>query len=196
MRLQRLWAGSSTTPQHITCRPMGCVSALWASLKSSSWLYRFPWVLIGLRTAPQEDLQSSSAELVYGQPLRVPGDFILSTTALWSATRQRSMLLDDAKAFLQVTTSQYSLPQSHVPTELQSVEYVFIRHDAHCGPLQAPHDGPFRVQEDGVKYFVVELGDRLSRVSVDRLKPAHLNLDCPVGLTRPPCLNPTWPRGP
>lgn len=26
--------------------------------------------------APKEDLLSSSAELVYGQPLRVPGDFL------------------------------------------------------------------------------------------------------------------------
>ncbi|KAJ8398569.1 hypothetical protein AAFF_G00420970 [Aldrovandia affinis] len=32
-----------------------------ASLKDDSWTDRLPWVLLGLRTAPKEDLQSSSA---------------------------------------------------------------------------------------------------------------------------------------
>ena len=31
---------------------------------------------LGLRTAPKEDLQCSTAEMVYGQPLRIPGDFL------------------------------------------------------------------------------------------------------------------------
>ena len=51
-------------------------AALRASLKDSNWVDKLPWVLLGIRTAPKEDLQSSSAELVYGQPLWVPGDFI------------------------------------------------------------------------------------------------------------------------
>ncbi|KAI0241039.1 hypothetical protein LSAT2_002963, partial [Lamellibrachia satsuma] len=41
-----------------------------------NWLDELPWVLLGIRTAPKEDLGCSSAELVYGAPLTVPGDFI------------------------------------------------------------------------------------------------------------------------
>jgi len=48
---------------------------LQASLKDSSWVDRLPWVMLGLTTTPKEDLLSSSAELVYGQPLRLPGEF-------------------------------------------------------------------------------------------------------------------------
>jgi len=53
-------------------------AALRASLKDSSWVHRLLWVMLGLWTAPKEDLRFSSAELVYGQPLRLPG--ILSPT--------------------------------------------------------------------------------------------------------------------
>ena len=45
------------------------------SAMASSWADELPWILLGIRTAPKDDLQSSSAELAYGSPLTVPGDF-------------------------------------------------------------------------------------------------------------------------
>lgn len=66
-----------------------------------------------------------------------------------------------------------------------SAKYVFIRHDAHRSPLQAPYDGPFRVLEAGRKSFLVEMGAGQDRVSVDRLKPAHVLRDDEVELARP-----------
>ena len=86
-------------------------AALRASLKDGNWVDRLPWVMLGLRTAPKEDLQASSAELVYGQPLRVPGDFVPDTTVSWSAAQQRATLLDNAKIFAPVPTSQHSIPR-------------------------------------------------------------------------------------
>jgi len=40
------------------------------------WLDNLPMVLLGLRTCLKEDLKCSSAEIVYGAPLRVPGEFV------------------------------------------------------------------------------------------------------------------------
>uniref|UniRef100_A0AAQ4R448 Integrase catalytic domain-containing protein n=1 Tax=Gasterosteus aculeatus aculeatus TaxID=481459 RepID=A0AAQ4R448_GASAC len=74
-------------------------ASLRAGLKDGNWVDNLPWVMLGIRTAPKEDLQSSSAELVYGQPLRVPGDFVPTSTVPWSATLQRAALLDNAKLF-------------------------------------------------------------------------------------------------
>ncbi|KAL7870755.1 hypothetical protein SRHO_G00082520 [Serrasalmus rhombeus] len=101
-------------------------ASLRASLKDNSWADKLPWVMLGIRTAPKEDLQASSAELVYGQPLRVPGDFVPSTTTPWSATLQRSSLLDNARLFTPLPTSCHGLPSSHVPSGLQSAGFVFI----------------------------------------------------------------------
>ena len=36
-----------------------------------------PWVLLGIQTAPKEDLGVSVAELVYGGPLTLPGEFVV-----------------------------------------------------------------------------------------------------------------------
>jgi len=51
-------------------------AALKARHRNQNWMDELPWVLVGIRTAPKEDLHASSAELVYGYPLTVPGDFI------------------------------------------------------------------------------------------------------------------------
>ncbi|KAK3797528.1 hypothetical protein RRG08_054561 [Elysia crispata] len=48
-------------------------AALKARLQGPRWTDELPWVLLGLRTVPKEDLDTSSAELVYGEPLTVPG---------------------------------------------------------------------------------------------------------------------------
>ncbi|KAJ8416451.1 hypothetical protein AAFF_G00357390 [Aldrovandia affinis] len=172
-------------------------AALRASLKDDSWTDRLPWVLLGLHTAPKEDLQSSSAELVFGQALRVPGDFIPEPTTPWVVSSQRPALLNKANAFKPVPTSQHGLPRAWIPTDLSTAQYVFIHHNAHRSPLKPPYDGPFRVMETGDKTFIVDVGGKPERITVDRLKPAHQALDQPVVPAtaprkgRPPSIRPT-----
>ena len=135
-RWRGIWGSRHTTPLPTTRRLMDLVehfhcsmkAALRAGLTDGNWLDKLPWVMLGLRTAPKEDLRSSSAELVFGQPLRVPGDFIPKSTEPWSASAQRASLLNSARAFALVPTTQHGVPASRVPTELQSAGYVFIRH--------------------------------------------------------------------
>lgn len=161
-------------------------ASLRASLTDSSWADRLPWVMLGLRSAPKEDLQASSAELVYGQPLRVPGEFLPDATAPWSAAVHRPVSPGVAEALIPIPTTHHCLPRSYVPKDLPSSRYVFIRHDGHRSPLQPPYDGPYRVLEAGAKNFIVDMGGRPERVAIDRLKPAHLDADVPVQLALPP----------
>ena len=59
--------------------------------------------------------------------------------------------------------------------------------DAHRLPLKPLYDGQFRVLEAGPKSFVLDLGGREERVTVDRLKPAHVVADevvCPAQVPR------------
>lgn len=177
-------------------------AALKASLTDDNWVDKLPWVMVGLRTAPKEDLRCSTAEMVYGQPLRVPGDFLPNTSVPWLATAQRALLQNTVRAFAPIPTAQHGTPVSRVPVELRSAEHVFIRHDAHRGPLQPPYDGPFRVLERVGKHLVVDVGGMAEHVSVDRVKAAHLDLDQPVVLAqpprrgRPPALTPATDLGP
>ena len=74
-------------------------AALKAHMSSSHWTEILPLVLLGIRTSLKTDLQCSTAELVYGTALRVPGQFFLQDTL--SATEDTSALLTNLKAAMQ-----------------------------------------------------------------------------------------------
>jgi transposase InsO family protein len=44
------------------------------------WTEALPLVLLGIRTSYKADLQATVAELVYGEPLRICGEFLTPTT--------------------------------------------------------------------------------------------------------------------
>ena len=48
------------------------------------------------------------------------------------------------------------------------------------GPMRA-----FRVIEPGIKTIKVDNGGKTETITVDRLKPAHLDLNCPVEVAQP-----------
>lgn len=51
--------------------------SLKTAMNYTSWLQNIPLTLLGLRTAVKSDSQSSTAELVYGTPLHLPGELII-----------------------------------------------------------------------------------------------------------------------
>lgn len=50
-------------------------AALKARLVGPAWMDELPLVLLGLRSAPKEDLGCAPSELVYGTTIRLPGEF-------------------------------------------------------------------------------------------------------------------------
>ena len=61
--------------------------------------------------------------------------------------------------------------------DLKQSGFVFVRHDAHHSPFQRPYDGPYKVLESGDKTFTLDISGRKETILVDRLKPAHVDLD-------------------
>ena len=59
-------------------------ASLKARLTTSSWCTQLPIVLLGMCAALKEDLGTSSAEMVYGTTLHLPGDFFDQTPQLTS----------------------------------------------------------------------------------------------------------------
>ena len=51
-------------------------AALKAQTNPTSWMDALPLVLLGIRTALKEDISSTTAEMVYGTTLRLPGEFL------------------------------------------------------------------------------------------------------------------------
>ena len=155
-------------------------SALKARLTSPNWIDELPWIMLGIRTAPKEDLYSSSAELVYGAPLTVPGDFVGNPSATSTTSDYLRQLRNTVQTFVPIPTSRHGSRPVAVPLNLRNARFVFVRRDSHRHPLQKPYDGPYEVLEPGDKTFKILIGLRHETISIDRLKPAHLDIDRPV----------------
>jgi hypothetical protein len=64
-------------------------NALPARVAGHDWPTHLPWVLLGLRAAPKEDSNISSAEFCFGAALTLPGEFI----AVPEPPRKSSLIL-------------------------------------------------------------------------------------------------------
>ena len=119
----------------------------------------------------------TAAELVYGTTLRLPGDFFLPSTdsAPIDPVNYVSQLRDSMQC-VQAPPTRPAHRHSYVSDALATVTHVFVRHDAVRKPLQQPYDGPYEVVKRNDKYFTININGRHNTVSLDRLKPAHLDL--------------------
>ena len=151
----------------------------------ANWLDELPWVMLGIRTTPKEDLGASSAELVYGAPLTVPGDFLANPDATPHPSAQLQQLRDTVRNIVPTPTSQHGRQAFSVPADLRTSKFVFLRRDAHKTPLQKPYEGPYRVVDRGDKAFTIDKMGRTELVSIDRLKPAYVNEAEPITVEHP-----------
>ncbi|VDP46563.1 unnamed protein product [Schistosoma curassoni] len=129
----------------------------------------------GIRTSLKADIQCSAAELVYGTTLRLPGKFFTP----WSRPNfGKSGYVQRPSAFMR-TLSPVSTRIQHrqvaLPRELSTCSHVSIRVDSVRKPLQQPYEGPFHVIARHEKTFKVDRHGRVELVSIDRLKPAHVD---------------------
>jgi cleavage and polyadenylation specificity factor subunit 1 len=144
------------------------------------WTEALPLVLLGIRSSWKEDLDATVADMVYGQPLRLPGEFLTPQTpgdgnpnaALF--VRQLKQSFEDLRP---CHVERHGDNKVFVFKDLASCSHVFIRHDGPKRPLQQPYTGPYRVIERSAKSCVVSVSGCNKTVSVDRLKPAYILAD-------------------
>ena len=149
-----------------------------------------PTVLLGLRVHCKEDIKSSPAELVYGEPLRVPGEFF---TPSQNTITDADLLKNLRQTFANLRpspVSRHANPDSFVFRELDSTPCVYERDDTVRGPLQRPYTGPYPVLTRTEKTFTILKNNKQVVVSKDRFKPAF-TLTNPSPPTVPDNINPT-----
>ena len=120
--------------------------ALKARLLDNDWVIALPWVMLGIRTAPKENLNGSTAEMMFGSTLTVPGEFISPTH------RQRDAPTTE---FLPTNTEFHGNSKCASIKSLDTAAFVFVRVDWHKTPLCRPYEGPFRVIRKGDKTFTI-----------------------------------------
>jgi transposase InsO family protein len=143
--------------------------ALRARLAGTQWFDHLPWVLLGLRSSPKEDSGLSSAEMIFGAPLSLPGELLTAAepplAAFMKSLKEVSPLPTRPLSYAEVAAG----PRS----DLLSAEHVYVRRGGVLPPLSPQYMGPYAVLQRRPKFFLLKIGDRQEAVSVDRLKP-HL----------------------
>ncbi|KAI8420298.1 hypothetical protein MSG28_008827 [Choristoneura fumiferana] len=187
-----------TTPYHAQCN--GIIerwhrflkAALKARLQTArSWIDELPTVLLGVRAAMRSDTGVSAAQLTYGCNVRLPGDFLSPNR---DDVTLDSAYVDQLRDSIRNLRPMPKQPHSNtkpifVHRDLQTCEYVYVRIDAVKKPLQAPYDGPYRVLKRDSKIFTLQLPNRQTNISIDRLKPAYTiaEQDIPTATTPTIC---------
>jgi hypothetical protein len=134
---------------------------------------------------PKDDSAISSAELVYGAPLVLPGEF------MDAAEPPSADFLEHVRPGpVSIPTRPIRQPPQATNELLQRAKWVYIRRGRTLLPLTPPYAGPYTVAEAGAKTFEVMVGGQRQWVSVDRLKPhtgpAPVTAAPPASCGRPP----------
>jgi len=132
--------------------------ALRARSEGRDWLDHLPWALLGLRAAPKEEANISSAEVLFGEPLVLPSE------------AQRPPTCSAAGPGLPSTVRPQEQPADSTPP-VREFELVYVRRGPLGGPLAAKYSGPYQVLEQRDKVLLLQVGERTDWVSMDRVKP-------------------------
>jgi hypothetical protein len=158
--------------------------ALRARLAGVQWVEHLPWVLLGLRAAPKEDSNISSAEMVYGLPLTLPGEMCQPP----EVTSQEIVegIRSAATSFTPLPTRPLPMEAASDPTveALRTASHVYVLRGGVIPSLAPRYQGPYLVLHRGDKCFRIAVGNTVETVSIDRLKP-HMG-SSPVEVAQPP----------
>nr|XP_034182476.1 uncharacterized protein LOC117605348 [Osmia lignaria] len=140
--------------------------------ESHNWVAVLPTVLLGLRCSFKENLGASAAEMVYGVPLRLPGEFFVDMD------RCHDFVLDrfrDAMRRIRPKPTVHHCRKSHFVSDLHTCTHVFVRVDAVRKPFEQPYEGSHRVVERiSDSAYLIRYRGCEQVISTERLKPAFI----------------------
>ena len=161
-------------------------AAIMAHESPNLWTITLPAVLLGVRSATvKERLGRSAAEMIYGTTLRLPGEFTQKYTVDGNTD------LENYSDKLRVAMSRLCLcpPRDTHQTnifhykEIETCTHVFLRRIAIAPPLTAPYNGPYKVVARSGRVMKILIKGKVETVSLDRVKPAHLECELTTGPT-------------
>jgi hypothetical protein len=132
---------------------------------------------LGIRTSFKADLQASVAQLVYGEPLRIPGELLTPTADpanLITRLRRHMARLRPVPASLHASSATF------VHKDLNNCTHVFLCQDATRRAMEPPYNGPYQVFSRRKK--TLQLLVR-GTVSADKVKPAYVLKEADYGST-------------
>ena len=149
--------------------------SLKAALRSGEdhrWIESMSTFLMVNRINYREEMKCCPSELVFGEPIRIAAD-LLDETEIPEIDRQD--YADRIRKSMNQVVPKYRKHQipGHMQKSLETCEYCFVRNEAKTG-LQYHYKGPYRILERHEKHFVLQIKNKADKVSINRLKSAHI----------------------
>jgi hypothetical protein len=102
-------------------------------------------LVLGIRTAYKGDLQSSAAELVYGEPPRVPGEVLVPAKPKVEAPTFIEQLRHRMDQGRPTPAARRASPSTYIHKDLRDSARVFLRLGAVRHALEPPYSDPDKV---------------------------------------------------
>ena len=151
-------------------------TALTAKLDREHWTRHLPIIILSINNIYKSDLKCSSAELVYGQTLRLPGD--LCFDSIQPNIRYPDDVVDAMRRFANsckpIDTRVHQSNSVHLPKSLKDCTHVYIKLDPIKPNLTPTYDGPFLVVSKTDCTFKVIRNNRIYSVAINNVKPAFV----------------------
>lgn len=151
-----------------------------ASIMASNkkdWSRVLPFILLGLRSTLREEFLATPAELLYGENIRLPCDFLQESTNSFCQSDFVNHLRKVFSHIRPVQASNHSVVKFFKFKDLDNCSHVFLRTDSVKAPLQCPYEGPFEIVSRSKNYFAILIKGKEVKVSLNRLKPCFLESD-------------------
>lgn len=104
-----------------------------------------PVVLMGIRTAWKEDIASTAAEMVYGETIKLPGEFLHKRIKNVGHETDYVEQLRKRMARLTPKIKRHGQDTVFIHRGMNETTHVFVRHDAPANALQPRYEGPFKI---------------------------------------------------
>ncbi|XP_046998527.1 uncharacterized protein LOC124613847 [Schistocerca americana] len=144
--------------------------------------------------APHLNLGSSAAELVYGETLRLPGDFVDAEATETVATGQPDFLRrlkNHVSKIRPPKATCHGKPPTFMHQDLEQCRHVMFRTEGVKPPLQAPYSGPYEVLQRSAHTMDILVNGKTTTVALNWVKPACVFPDAPLAAAPRPRRPPT-----
>ena len=149
--------------------------SLKAALRSGEdhrWIESMSTFLMANRINYREEMKCCPSELVFGEPIRIAADLLDETEIPEIDRHDYADRIRRSMTKVVPKYRKYQIP-GRIQKSLETCEYCFVRNEAKTG-LQYHYKGPYRILERHEKYFVLQIGNKPDKVSINRLKSAHI----------------------
>ena len=181
------------------------------TLGNSSWVSNLPLAMLAMRGRYREQLKTSIAELVYGETLRLPGDFFepIDEESRWSddATQHLVNSLRQRMNALIPTETRVRRSQCQLDKNLGKSGFVYVRRETISNKMAPLYQGPFKILSMAEKSAQLLIRGKPKKVAKERLKTAYIwndaepettehQVSCPTAPSageRPPRVHPVQP---